>query len=107
MCNAVQPGVEEMTEEDYYPSQFDYVSPEQYAQDELASEYNASFDDHAERYAGEALDPEYEAWCDEENARSQQADSDRYDELDAADRAADLTARTGLVPLAELSEPPF
>jgi hypothetical protein len=71
MCNAVQPGVEE-----HYSSQFDYVSPEQYMRDELESEYNASFDDHAERYAGEALDPEYEAWCDDENARSQQADSD-------------------------------
>lgn len=33
------------------------------AQEELAIEYNSAFDDHHERWAGEALDAEYEAYC--------------------------------------------
>jgi len=38
------------------------------AQIELAIEYDSAYDDHHERYAGERLDPEYEAYCDEMNA---------------------------------------
>jgi hypothetical protein len=35
------------------------------AQEELEIEYNSAFDDHNERYAGERLDAEYEAYCQE------------------------------------------
>ena len=39
------------------------------SQQELASEWNARYDDHAERYAGEKLDYAYESYCDECSAR--------------------------------------
>ena len=32
--------------------------------EEMEAEYNAKHDDHAERYAGSQLNPEYEAYCD-------------------------------------------
>lgn len=32
--------------------------------EEMEAEFNAQFDDHRERYAGSALDPDYEAYCD-------------------------------------------
>ena len=38
------------------------------AQEELAIEYNSAYDDHHERWAGEGLDPAYEAYCAEMNA---------------------------------------
>lgn len=45
------------------------------AQEELEIEYNSIYDDHHERYAGEALDAEYEAYCDEMNAWEEYAEA--------------------------------
>lgn len=45
------------------------VTPDQYARQELESEWAAAWDDHHERYAGEALNPEYEAYCHDQNVR--------------------------------------
>jgi len=45
-----------------YPNYTEYVSPDQYAQIELESEYRAQYDDHQERWASEALDNESEYW---------------------------------------------
>lgn len=38
------------------------------AQVELAIEYDSAFDDHHERWVGEELNPEYEAYCNKMNA---------------------------------------
>jgi len=70
------------------PNSNAYYSPERERQDDMM---NDGSDDIRERYASTALDPEYEAYCDEQAAAEFAADSCRGPVCDRCDREAKVT----------------
>jgi hypothetical protein len=78
------------------------------AQIELEIEYNSAFDDHHERYAGEALDAQYEAECDDEMLAAEYPDEFGPEalRLKAIAKTEADAIRASMV-AADDSEPPF